>query len=655
MNFKKISKMAVSTIIAITLPFSLASWGETETSEVSVESIQNLGSSSISYKPGTYTSTQKGLNGNVVVQVTFSENKILSAKVIEEHETDGIADPAFQKIPKTVVDNQTLKVDTVTGATVASEAVIAGITDCVVQAGGNVEALKKVEVAKTVVNKEVTTQVVVVGGGASGTAAGLQAAQNGADVIIVEMTASPAGQGTSAGGLFATNSTLQKEAGIESSNKWVYDQFVKTGNYQVNGGLISKIVQMSGDTVDWLIENGCNLVLAHSGSGGIYEHTYTQEFPTLHGYVDGGKNAITELHKSVTEAGGEVLYNTKATDIIVKDGKVKGIVCETENGTLTINSDVVILATGGFGGNEKLVAETFGEGFGKSRVATNIGTGIEFAQKAGADADFDKAIMMHYGVDEGKTARGSNLNESLANAYLYVDNDGFRFMNEEAFVYEPIKASNVVKSLPQHYAYEIFDSTLIETVAKKGFSGINDLYAGELATDPTVFIEGDHAVDTGERYKRSITPTDLTPDIEKAIADGKIITADTPEELAKKLGMTHLPETIKRYNVLCEQGEDTDHFKSSKYLDKLEGKLYAVKITPTTFLGTLGGIKINENCEVLNNNGKAIQGLYAAGSETSGPYSNTYVYFEGGTLGYAYNTGRIAGTSASSYVESLTK
>lgn len=56
----------------------------------------------LTYKPGTYTSTQKGLNRNVVVKVTFSESEILSAKVIEEHETDGIADPAFEKIPKSL-------------------------------------------------------------------------------------------------------------------------------------------------------------------------------------------------------------------------------------------------------------------------------------------------------------------------------------------------------------------------------------------------------------------------------------------------------------------------------------------------------------------------------------------------------------------------
>ncbi len=645
------TKAVLATAVACTLVVGATSVGELETKEVSVEVTESL--AGITYKQGTYTSTQKGFNGDVKIAVTFSENAITNIKVIDHSETSGISDPAFDKIPKSILDNQSLKVDTVTGATYASKAIIAAIEDCVTQAGASVEALRKVEVNKVEIHEEISTEIVVVGGGASGTAAGLQAAQNGSDVIVVEMTAAPAGQATLAGGLFATDSSLQDAAEVETDNKWVYDQFMVTGNYQVNQGLLSKIIQMSGDTVDWLIENGCNLILAHPGTGAIYEHVASHPFPTLHGYVDGGVAGVSALHKSLVSAGGQVLYSTKATELIVEDGKITGILCETEEGTLKINAEAVVLATGGFGGNAEKVAETFGEGFGTSRIGTNIGTGIDFAMTAGADADYEKAITMHYGVSRGGTSFGTVINTALANPYLHVDVDGNRFMNEEAFIFEAIKSSNVVKSLPQNTAYELFDSTLIETVAKSGYAGINDLFAGDLATDPTVFIEVGHEVNTAERYKQSHTPTDLTETINKLVEEGKIIKANSPEEMAEKLGMTHLTETIERYNELCENGEDVDHFKSERFLDNLEGTLYAVKITPSVFLGTLGGIEINQNCEVLDEKGKAITGLYAAGAETSGVYGNSYVYFEGGTLGYAYNSGRIAGTSASKYVSTV--
>ena len=150
--------------------------------------------------------------------------------------------------------------------------------------------------------------------------------------------------------------------------------------------------------------------------------------------------------------------------------------------------------------------------------------------------------------------------------------------------------------------------------------------------------------------EKTKTPYDLTADIEQYIEEGTIVKAESAKELAEKLGMSHLEDTIARYNELCDKGEDTDHFKSAKYLDKLEGTLYAVKITPSVFLGTLGGIEINSDCEVLDKNGKAIEGLYAAGAETNGAYGNSYVFFEGGTLGYAYGTGRIAGKTAAAAV-----
>ena len=106
----------------------------------------------------------------------------------------------------------------------------------------------------------------------------------------------------------------------------------------------------------------------------------------------------------------------------------------------------------------------------------------------------------------------------------------------------------------------------------------------KLATNPTVFIEVGHEVNTADAAKKAHTPTDIMPDIEALIEAGSIITANSPEELAEKLGMAHLVDTIARYNELCETGEDTDHFKSSKYLDKLEGTLYAVKTTPSVLL-----------------------------------------------------------------------
>lgn len=644
---KNLSKRTAAIALVIALCSTFVGCSSNEVNP----KVEETNPSQQTFKAGTYTATGEGNNGSIKVEVVLSETAIESIKILESSETAGLGDTALESLIDDIIAHQSLGVDTVTGASNSSKALLSAVEACLVEAGANVESLKEA-IVKTGIDEEITTEIVVVGGGASGSAAALQAVEDGAKVTLVEMTASPAGQGTMAGGLFGTNSTQQQEQGKTVDGKWFYDQFVNTSNYTANGGLLSKIIQKSGETVDWLIENGVNLILAHPSTGGYEEHKYTHPASTIHGYVDGGTVAITTLHEQIEAKGGDVLYSTKATELIIENGEIKGIKAEkSDGGTLIINADAVILATGGFAGNQELVTKYFGEGVGTGRVATNIGTGIEMAISAGAAASFEDAITMHYGVDRGGSKWGSALNSALINPFLFVDVDGNRFMNEESFIFEPIKTSNVIKSLPQMAAYEIFDQTMIDIVKEQGPAGLTDVYTGELATNPTVFIEVGHEVNTAKAAEVAHTPTDIMPDIEALIAEGTIISAQSPEELAEKLGMTHLVETISRYNELCEAGEDTDHFKSSKYLDKLEGTLYAVKTSPSVFLGTLGGIDINDNAEVLNPNGKAIKGLYAAGSETNGVYGNSYVYFEGGTLGYAYGSGRVAGANAAQSVK----
>ncbi|MGI6151323.1 MAG: FMN-binding protein [Christensenellales bacterium] len=94
-----------------------------------------------SFKAGTYTGKGKGMNGDVTVKVVFSDSAIVSVDVVDHKETEGIYEKAAEDIPRAIVGGQTLSVDTVSGATYTSEAIIQAVTDCVVQAGGDVAAL----------------------------------------------------------------------------------------------------------------------------------------------------------------------------------------------------------------------------------------------------------------------------------------------------------------------------------------------------------------------------------------------------------------------------------------------------------------------------------------------------------------------------------
>ncbi|MFS8962686.1 FAD-binding protein [Lactobacillus delbrueckii] len=104
-----------------------------------------------------------------------------------------------------------------------------------------------------------------------------------------------------------------------------------------------------------------------------------------------------------------------------------------------------------------------------------------------------------------------------------------------------------------------------------------------------------------------------------------------------------MQKNIDDYNSYCDHGQDPDFFKNPDYL---VGKFYSGAY------GTVGGVKINENCQVLDDDDKAIPVLYSAGSDTNTIYANSYNFtLPGNTMGFAVNSGRIAGLEAAKLIK----
>ena len=133
------------------------------------------------FTPGVYTGQAQGKMGLVTVEVTLTEDAVESVAVVSHEETAGLSDPAIESIPAAIVENQSLAVDTVAGATMTSEAIIAAVADCIKQAGGDVDALQTVVEKEKVAGEKVTveTPVVVVGAGGAGLAAAADAIESG--------------------------------------------------------------------------------------------------------------------------------------------------------------------------------------------------------------------------------------------------------------------------------------------------------------------------------------------------------------------------------------------------------------------------------------------------------------------------------------------
>lgn len=638
-------KKILSAVLVMGLGFSLVGCKESEE-----PATPDGNSSSHAFTAGTYSGVGSGHGGDITVEVEVSDTEIIRVSVIDHKETQGISDPAIDKIPSSIIEDQSLNIDVVTGATESSNGILAAVADAIEQAGGDVEALKNKE--KPVVeskSEEMTTDVIVVGGGAAGSAAALAASESGAKVILLEKAASVSGAGTMAGVLFADHSSLQIEAGKEVESEWLYDQFTLGSNHFSNSRLVSAIIEKSASTVDWLIENGVNLVLLDAGQGAQYAHVGMPT--TAHGYVDGGSVAVKTLHDKVISFGNEVLYETAGETLIFDaNNKVSGVTAKKADGTiLNIYADSVILATGGFGGNKEMMTEVFGEKAGTGLVKTATGDGIEMAWSAGADErglEVAQWFGMKYDTEISKKMKSTaDLTNLVRNPLLFVNNKGQRIGNEEE-AYESAALGTMMYNQPDAEMYIILDQGIVDDVAEKGLAEVFVDRWAHLYGQGLKFSEAGHTTDIDANTEAWRAPKDYTAIMEEAVEAGVAVKADTIEELAELLDAPYLVEEMANYNEMAENGEDTQFFKDSKFMYPINNGPYYAVIVDLRCLGTLGGVAINEDIQAIDAEGNPIDNLWVAGADAGGIYGNNYVTFEGGTLGFAYNSGRIAGENA---------
>ena len=254
------------------------------------------------------------------------------------------------------------------------------------------------------------------------------------------------------------------------------------------------------------------------------------------------------------------------------------------------------------------------------------GDGLRMAWEAGVDhvpVRMEQAAMM-VGVD--------GLPDSISNIFfqpnLLVNAFGKRFMNEE-YMQNTTFLSNAVSNQKDRTSYSIVDSSIVREYIRNGVDVVSMVRSD---TDVSDFYDGiKMAQENNYEYP---------------------IVADTIEELAEKLGMDPeiLQETVDEYNGFCDT-TDTQFFKPGRYLKSIyRAPFYACKIGPGAY-GTVGGIRINENCEACDSDFYPIPGLYAAGADACNLYNDSYMFLlPGNSMGFAVNTGRIAGMEAAGYV-----
>ena len=191
----------------------------------------------------------------------------------------------------------------------------------------------------------IDVDVVVVGSGSAGVAATVQAAELGANTLLLEKRGSVGGNGALTEGMFAIGSKMQAEAGIGTDIAFrdIIDAEQNFFNYRINNLLWKDMVEASGENIDWMVSHGVKF------SGVVDNYHGLGKFDAFHWFVDGkGSNYIEPMVESAKSLGATVMTSTPALDLIIEEGAVKGLYAQKEDGSiLQVNAKAVILASGG--------------------------------------------------------------------------------------------------------------------------------------------------------------------------------------------------------------------------------------------------------------------------------------------------------------------
>ncbi|GHC66326.1 FAD-dependent oxidoreductase [Limoniibacter endophyticus] len=448
---------------------------------------------------------------------------------------------------------------------------------------------------------EYNVPVVIIGAGACGLTAALAARDGGADVLVLERDAKPTGSTSLSAGLIpAANTRYQREKGIEDDARTFFNDLRAKAKGQSDPQIVMTVARASGETIDWLSEK--HAIDFHLVEGFYYPgHSRLR----MHGPASQtGADLEQALLVAVENAGIDVLTEASVEDVYAyADGRVTGVGFTRPDGAVeTVGCDTLILACNGFGGNPEMVKTFIPEMSSADYCGhtSNTGDAVRWGEALGAALGDMASYQGH-----GSVAYPHGLPLTWAvitRGGFQVNIHGERFANEMRGYSE--HAEEVIRQ-PQHIAWDIYD-----------------LHCEESAL-------GFH-------------------DYREIVKLGAVKRADTIEELALLIEVppAALKETLERTQA-CARGEEQDPFgRDFTKGSPLQAPFLACKVNGALF-HTQGGLLIDEQAQVLKNDGSPLPNLFAGGGAArglSGPSS--WGYMSGNGLLAAAVLGRIAGQSA---------
>lgn len=469
--------------------------------------------------------------------------------------------------------------------------------------------------------------LVVIGAGGGGLSAAAAAAEKGLNnILVLENRAAPGGNAVFVGGIFAAESPLQKKLGINAPKDLLFQKAMTYGHWRGDPRLIRALVDKSDDTIAWLEEKG----MVFDRILPLYPHQDPLVFHFQKKPGTTGGIFVKTFVRLCRRRNIPIMCGTRAKALQRDEaGRIRAVSAECAGKSLLIDTKSVVIATGGFAGNETILKKYLPhynpDAFHTPGFTYN-GDGFNMASAIGA-ANAGMAVLEM----GGPTIPGSLRLAIMAHqpCTVWVNRLGQRFSDEANPLFP--EAANTIFRQPDQQVFVLFDETIKHAIYQNDLNPLDQ----NLLKNPDWTAKAEK-------------------DLEKKVAQGKAIISDDLDKMAAFVGAnaTVLADTIREYNHACEQKHDTLFAKNPHHLLPLISPPYYGLRGYLELMTTHGGPKINQNMEVLDQNNLPIPGLFAAGVETGIIDADTYdAHLTGHSFGFTVNSGRIAGESAAQFVQ----
>jgi len=592
-------KRILSVLLVLMLLLGITGCGQAQTPDSTNKQPQEV------KLDGTYEGAGIGRGGNIVVELTISDNKISGIDVKEHHESEGLSE-AMNIMTEAMIATNSIDVDAVSGATLTSAGFRTAVKDAFAKTGADLSALVSAGAVETEKREsEYTADVIVIGAGGAGLTAAITAADNGASVIVLEKMPIQGGNTLISGGEYAApGNWIQTEEGIEDNAEQFYNDILKGGDNENDPSLVRVLAENALAEANWLkdyigmeFEDHMLFFGGHSVERSLVPKNAT------------GYEMISKLTAKLDEKNVPLHKNTAATELIQnQEGKVTGVKAQYGNQTVTYNANkAVILATGGFGANLDMRVkynETMNENILSTNTVGSKGDGIELAERIGAQLT-DMGYIQTYPTCDAQSGALLYVGDvRMEGRSILVNKEGRRFVEE-------LERRDVISN------------AVIEQTG-----GVSYMFWDESAMS-----------DSGLAITHEAEYNGL-------ILRKQLVKADTIEEAAAffDIDAAELKKTVENYNQYAKDGKDLEFNKRGELVPFGEGPYYIMVSKPAVH-HTMGGVKINTEAQVVDIDGNVIDGLFAAGEVTGDIHGTNRL----GSDAIADITvfGRIAGQNAS--------